>query len=102
MPRLCAPRELDIRSVDGLREPLIAELPPRSVAAGLREAELLLRLRSVADAAGFEGIELRSLDDAPALLRLLAEADERPLASLLVTRLEPELAPNFCATSGLG
>lgn len=115
-PRLDAPRELDIRSVDGLREPLKAELPPllRLAVDGLRAAELPPALRFAVDALGLAdalpvprlAVDALGLEDAlprlpacaPVPARFEAVADEWPRAWLLVTRLEPELAPCFCAT----
>ncbi len=87
--------------VDGLREPLQAELlllGLRYAVDGLRDAELLLVLRFAVDGLGLEDAALRLPACAPVPARFEAVAVDRPRAWLLVTRLDPELAPYFCAT----
>ena len=113
VPLLDAPRALDLRSVDGLREPLKAELlllrlrfaaaglPPlllRSETDGLRKPVLLFRARSEVDGRVLGVAIPRSLDCKPDA-RLDGAAAARPRAWSRVTRLDPLLAPYFFATS---
>ena len=84
MPRLDAPRVLDILSLDGWREPLSAELPLlllRLVADWLRvplgRALLVSRLRFALD--GRDDAALRSLACVP-VPRLAALLEEWPRA----------------------
>lgn len=88
-----------MRSADGLREPLRAELLPRFAVEGLRAAELLPRFAVDALVLGFAAERLPPCAPVPA--RFEAVAFECPRAWLLVTRFEPELAPFLRATSGL-
>jgi len=99
-----------MRSAVGLREPLRAErLLLRFAVEGLREAELPLRFAE--DGLRAAVLLLRFAAEAPVPARLPAivplparfeaAAEEYPRAWLLVTRLEPALAPFLRATSEL-